>query len=60
MPLARNFWGRRLTKHKMPHGVVVRQRPRELALGKELHTRYCKRVHVDLLRQLAVPAHELW
>ena len=49
-----------LTEHEVANSVVVRHRPRQLALGQELDAGNCERVDVHLLREAAVPTHELW
>ena len=49
-----------LTEHEVANSVIVRHRPRQLALGQELDAGNCERVDVHLLREAAVPAHEFW
>ena len=48
------------TENEVTNSVIVRHRPRQLALGEELDAGDRECVHVHLLREAAVPAHEFW
>ena len=47
-------------ENEATNSVIVRHRPRQLALGQELDAGDCECVDVHLLREAAVSAHELW
>lgn len=48
-----------LTEDKVTHSVVVGHRPGQRALRQELNTCYRKRVHVNLLSEIAQTRHQL-